>query len=95
MIEKLWGKRRILEVYLNVAETGKGIFGIEQAAQSYFKKSARELSAQEAAAIAAALPNPVKYNVKPISPFVAARSKKIMQQMNFIRPDRDVQAVID
>ena len=43
----------------------------------------------------AALPNPVKYNKKPISPFVAARSKKIMQQMNFIRPDRDVQAVID
>lgn len=95
IIEKLWGKRRILEVYLNVAETGKGIFGIEQAAQTYFKKSANELSAQEAAAIAAALPNPVKYHVKPISPFVAARSKKIMQQMNFIRPDRDVQAIID
>lgn len=94
MIEKIWGKKRILEVYLNVAETGKGIFGIEAAAQTYFKKSAKDLSQSEAAAIAAALPNPKKYQVKPMSSYVAARSKKIMQQMNFLRPDRDIQAII-
>ncbi|GAB3419466.1 monofunctional biosynthetic peptidoglycan transglycosylase [Niabella aquatica] len=94
MIEKIWGKKRILEVYLNVAETGKGIFGIEQAAQTYFGKPALNLSQYEAAAIAAALPNPKKYTVKPVSSYVSARSKKIMQQMNFIRPDRDIQAII-
>lgn len=95
MIEKIWGKKRILEVYLNVAETGKGIFGMEKAAQAYFGKSAKELSQSQAAAIAAALPNPKKYSVKPMSPYVSARSKKIVQQMNFLRPDRDIQAVIN
>lgn len=94
MIEKIWGKKRILEVYLNVAEMGKGIFGIEQAANTYFNKPAKFLSVYEAAAIAAALPNPVTYTVKPLSPYVSARSKKIVQQMNFLRPDRDIQAII-
>lgn len=94
MIEKIWGKKRILEVYLNVAETGKGIFGIEKAAQTYFGKSAKDLSQSQAAAIAAALPNPKKYSVKPMSAYVSARSKKIVQQMNFLRPDRDIQAII-
>lgn len=95
MIEKIWGKKRILEVYMNVAEMGEGIFGIEQAAQTYFKKPAKSLSAYESAAIAAALPNPVKYNVKPMSAYVAVRSRQIVQQMNFIRPDRDVQNIIE
>lgn len=95
MIEKIWGKKRILEIYLNVAETGKGIFGVEKAAQIYFGKSAKNLSQSQAAAIAAALPNPKKYSVKPMSAYVAARSKKIVQQMNFLRPDRDIQAIIN
>ncbi len=94
MIEKIWGKKRILEVYLNVAETGKGLFGIELAAQTYFKKPAKNLSQYEAAAIAAALPNPKKYSVKPMSSYVSSRSKQIVQQMNFLRPDRDIQALI-
>ena len=94
LIEKIWGKQRILEVYLNVAETGKGIFGFEKAAQTYFGKSAKNLSAQEAASIAAALPSPLKYKVKPPSPYVRARTNKIVQQMNFLRPDRDIQKVI-
>lgn len=94
MIERFWGKKRILEVYMNVSEMGKGIFGIEQAAQRYFKKPAKDLTVYEAAAIAAALPNPVKYSVKPLSPYVAARSKKIMQQINFLRPDRDIQDIV-
>ncbi|MFV0607018.1 MAG: monofunctional biosynthetic peptidoglycan transglycosylase [Niabella sp.] len=95
MIEKIWGKKRILEVYLNVAETGKGIFGIEQAAQTYFKKSAKKLTAYESAAIAAALPNPVKYQVQPPSSYVKIRTAKIVQQMNFLRPDRDIQNIIE
>ncbi len=94
MIEKIWGKKRILEVYLNVAETGKGIFGIEKASQAYFGKPAKDLSQSQAASIAAALPNPKKYSVKPMSPYVSARTKKIVQQMNFLRPDRDIQAII-
>src|SRR6478609_10780608 len=58
MIELIWGKRRILEVYLNVIEMGKGIYGVEAAAQAYFKKPAAKLSRKEAAMIAACLPNP-------------------------------------
>lgn len=94
MIEKIWGKERILEVYLNVAEMGRGIFGIEQAAQTYFKKPAKSLSIHEAAAIAAVLPNPKEYSVKPPSRYIQSRTRKIVQQMNFLRPDRDIQKVI-
>jgi monofunctional glycosyltransferase len=61
MIELVWGKKRILEVYLNVIEMGDGIFGIEMAAKKYFKKSAKNLSRQEAAFIAACLPNPKRF----------------------------------
>lgn len=58
MIELVWGKRRILEMYLNVSEMGKGVFGIEAAARQYFKKSAKKLTRQQAAMIAASLRNP-------------------------------------
>jgi monofunctional biosynthetic peptidoglycan transglycosylase len=94
MIELIWGKKRILQMYLNVSEMGTGIFGIERAANIYFKKPARDLNRQEAALIAACLPNPKRYKVKPASNYVAARSRKIMQQMNFLQPDPDLQAVI-
>lgn len=94
MIERIWGKDRILEVYLNVTEMGKGIFGIEKASRVYFNKPAKNLSAYEASMIAATLPNPKKYTVRPITPYVSARSKKIMQQMNFLKADRDVQNII-
>lgn len=94
MIETIWGKKRILEVYLNVAEMGPGIFGIEQAAQTYFNKPAKELTVFEAAAIAAVLPNPVKRKVKPMSPEVSKRAREIVQQMNFLKPDRDIQNLI-
>jgi monofunctional biosynthetic peptidoglycan transglycosylase len=94
MIEKIWGKERILEVYLNVIEMGDGIFGIEKAANIYFNKTAATLSQQEAALIAACLPSPKRYKVKPPSSYVMGRSRKIMQQMNFLRPDPDIQDVI-
>ena len=95
MIAWIWGKKRILQMYLNVSEMGTGIFGIERAANIYFNKSAADLTRQEAALIAACLPNPKKYRVKPVSNYVAARSRKIMLQMNFLQPDPDIQAVIN
>lgn len=94
MIELLWSKKRILQMYLNCVEMGDGIFGIERAANIYFNKSAKELSRQEAALIAACLPNPKRYKVKPPSGYMQARSRKIMQQMNFLQPDPDIQNVI-
>ena len=94
MIEWVWGKKRILEVYLNVAEMGKGIFGVEAAAQNYFKKAAVKLTRREAAMIASALPNPKKYSVKPVSGYVSKRSGWVTRQMNFLEKDPDVQKVI-
>ena len=60
VIDRVWGKRRTMEVYLNIAEWGEGIFGAEAAAQRYFRKSAGQLSPKEAALLAAALPNPLR-----------------------------------
>jgi len=94
MIEKIWSKKRILEMYLNVAETGKGIFGVEVAAKTYFNKSAKNLTRSEAAKIAASLPNPKLYTVKPISKKVLDRYDDIMRQMNNIERDPDIQALI-
>ena len=59
LIEKIWGKRRILEVYLNVAEMGKGIYGIGAASEAYFHKDARDVTLAEAASLAVCLPNPL------------------------------------
>jgi monofunctional biosynthetic peptidoglycan transglycosylase len=94
MIENIWGKRRILDVYLNCIEMGKGIFGIEAAAQTYFNKPALKLSRQEAAMIAACFPNPQLYTVKPLSRFVSYKSGWILGQMNNIEDDEDVHAII-
>ena len=94
MIETFWGKPRILQMYLNVAEMGKGIFGIQAAAQNYFNKDAAVLSRIEAAQIAAALPNPVRFTVKPLSNYVAARSGNIMRQMNNLETDPDIKELI-
>jgi monofunctional biosynthetic peptidoglycan transglycosylase len=94
MIETLWGKKRILEVYLNVAEMGKGVFGTEAAARQYFKKPAKKLSPKEAAMIAACLPNPKKYTIKPLSSAIKRRSPWVEQQMLNLAPDKDVQALL-
>jgi monofunctional glycosyltransferase len=94
MIELIWGKKRIMEVYLNVIEMGDGIFGIEMASNIYFNKSAKNLTRQEAAMIAACLPSPKRYKVKPLSAFVAARSGSIMQQMNNLQTDSDIQRIV-
>ena len=94
MIEWLWGKKRILEVYLNVIEMGPGIFGIEAAAQKYFGKSAKNLTRSEAAMIIACLPNPKRFAVKPISTRVAWRYPQILREMNNIEDDEDILALI-
>lgn len=90
MIELIWGKKRILEVYLNVIEMGKGVFGIEAAAQTYFNKPAKKLARHEAAMIAASLPNPKRYTVKPLSDYVAGRSQWVLRQMNNLEGDSDI-----
>jgi monofunctional biosynthetic peptidoglycan transglycosylase len=93
MIELIWGKKRILEVYLNVIEMGDGIFGIEAAAQNYFNKPAKNLNKQEAAMIAACLPSPRRYKVKPLSGYVASRAVAIQRQMDNLHTDPDIQRV--
>ena len=94
MIELVWGKERILEMYLNVSEMGTGIFGIERAANIYFNKTAADLNRQEAALIAACLPNPRRLKVKPATNYVMGRSRKIMQQMSFLQPDPEIREII-
>jgi monofunctional biosynthetic peptidoglycan transglycosylase len=81
LIEWLWPKERIMEVYLNVAEMGKGIYGAEAAAQHYFKKEASRLTAREAALIAACLPNPIRRNPAKPSGYVQTRISQILDIM--------------
>lgn len=94
MIELIWSKKRILEVYLNEAQMGRGIFGIEAAAKHYFNKSASKLSRKEAAMIAASLPNPVRYTIKPLSPYVSRRYPWVVKQMVQLQSDPDIRNII-
>ncbi len=94
MIELLWSKERILEVYLNVIEMGVGTFGAEAAAQHYFHKPAARLTRMEAARIAACLPNPKKYKVNPASPYITRRGNWIVGQMNNLQGDEAVSALL-
>jgi monofunctional biosynthetic peptidoglycan transglycosylase len=81
LIEMVWRKERIMEVYLNVAEFGDGIFGAEAASQVYFKRSADGLSITQAARLAAILPNPKRYSAVSPSPYVQRRVDWIQKQM--------------
>jgi len=94
LIEWTWGKRRIMDVYLNVIEMGPGIFGIEAASQKYFHKHAKNLTRGEAAMIIACLPNPKEYTVVPMSAKVRWRTAHILEQMDNLEGDEDVEAVI-
>lgn len=80
-LEAVWGKKRILEVYLNVAEFGKGIYGVEAASQHYFGKSARHLSANQAARLAVLLPSPRKRDPNHLTPNLLERVAWIERQM--------------
>ncbi len=81
LIETLWPKRRILEVYLNIAEFGDGIYGVEAAANRYFGKPAAKLTTKESALLAAVLPNPKKLKVAAPSVYVRLRCMRIETQM--------------
>lgn len=94
MIELVWGKKRILEVYMNVIETGKGVFGIEAAAQTFFNKPAKKLSKRESAMIAACLPNPKKYTPEPLSKEVAGKYNRVLKYMNNLQADPDIRELI-
>ncbi len=83
LIEIFWTKERIMEIYLNSIEMGNGIYGAEAAAHYWFKKSAGNLNKDESAAIAAILPNPLKYIANPASAYVTKRKVWIKQQMSF------------
>lgn len=87
IMEKFYGKKRILELYLNEIEMGKGIFGIEAASEAYFHKHAKDLSPAEAAAIAACLPDPRAFHANPPSRFVQRRIPWIEGQMSHLRND--------
>jgi monofunctional glycosyltransferase len=94
LIEMVWGKKRILEVYLNVIETGPGCFGVEAAAQHYFHKSAKNLSRAEAAMIVAGFPNPKKFTANPMTRRVAWRYPQILREMNNIETDEDISQLL-
>jgi len=81
MIETMWSKRRILEVYVNVAEMGDGVFGAEAASRRFFRKPAASLTASEAALLAAVLPNPTDYRADAPSGYVKRRQQWILKQM--------------
>lgn len=81
LIEKIWGKKRIMEVYLNVIETGNGIYGVEKASQIYFQKNSSGLSPSQAALVAAILPSPRRYSVSNPGPYVRSRQAQLVDLM--------------
>lgn len=78
LIETIWPKERILEVYLNVIEQGKGVYGVEASAQKFFKKPAAKLNSSQAALMAAVLPNPIRFRIDKPSRYISRRQRKIM-----------------
>jgi len=86
LIELFWSKERIIEVYLNSIEMGNGVYGVEAASHFWFKKPAIKLNRNEAAAIAAILPNPRRYRANPATNYIQGRKNWIVRQMNFFGP---------
>ena len=87
LIELGWGKRRIMETYLNVVEWGPGVYGAEAAAQHWFGKSAEDLSRLEAARLAAILPSPRRYKAAAPGPYVRGRTRAIQGRMGVVQRD--------
>lgn len=84
IMELMWSKTRILTIYLNIVEFGDGVFGVEEASKKFFKKSANQLTMEEAALLAAVLPNPHRFKVKSPSFYVLKRQAWILHQMNLL-----------
>lgn len=95
MIETIWGKKRILEMYLNIAEMGVGVYGVEAASQHYYNKPAINLTRNEAARLVVSLPNPKKYRINPPSAFVANRALWVERQMRNIEGDPMVKELLE
>lgn len=87
LLELTWSKQRILTVYLNIAEFGEGVYGVQAAAQQHFRKPAEALTRHEAALLAAVLPSPVRYSASRPSPYVRERAAWIERQMRQLGPD--------
>ncbi len=87
-IDQFWGKRRVMEAYLNVAEWGDGLYGAEAAAYGRYDKPAKDLTRFEAARLAAVLPSPNKWRLDPAGPYVRARTQTILARMNVVKRDR-------
>jgi len=85
LIELLWSKRRIMEMYLSVAELGDCTFGVEAASERYFHKPARQLSAPEAALLAGVLPNPLRFRAGEPGPQARAKQRRVLQRMRVLR----------
>ena len=84
MIEIIWGKERIMEVYLNSIEMGDGVYGAQAAAQHWYRKDAANLTPKQAAGIAAILPNPRKYSATSSSSYINNRKAKIVRVMRHV-----------
>ena len=95
MIEFFWSKQRVLEVYLNIAQFGDGVFGIEAASIQYFHKTADALTPREAATLAAVLPSPVRYRVDRPSEYIKSRSDWILSQIEMLGGTAYVKEVSD
>jgi monofunctional biosynthetic peptidoglycan transglycosylase len=94
-IDGMWGKRRVMEAYLNVAEWGDGIFGAEAAAQARFGKSAADLTEREAALLASVLPSPNKWRLDPPGPYVSKRAGTLQARMRVVRSEGLAACVLD
>ena len=94
-IDGFWGKRRVMETYLNVAEWGDGLYGAEAAAYGRFGKPARDLNKFEAARLAAVLPSPNKWRVNPAGPYVRRRTQTILARMEVVTRDGLDDCVLD
>ena len=84
LIELFWSKQRILEVYVNIAEFGDGVYGAQAASRNFFRKDAARLTSAEAARLAAVLPSPKRYNASKPGPYVQRRANSIQRQMRQI-----------
>lgn len=84
LMELMWSKRRILEMYVNIAQMGDGIFGVQAASRAYFDKPAAELTRGQSALLAAVLPNPVRYSVRNPSSYVLRRKQWILRHMRLL-----------
>jgi monofunctional biosynthetic peptidoglycan transglycosylase len=94
LIEGLWGKKRIMEVYLNVVEMGSGLYGAEAASQVDFGHSARRMTTSEASRLVSILPNPLKYNAVEPGKYVQRRAGRVAGQVGVVRSDSDLSGCI-